>query len=88
LGSFKCSEIQICIADSDIKIFEDFIVFPLNDNIKLIDITCNSKELDDKAEEFYANRKEEIDQQFHLFVENRNITEVDVGRLNNLITKI
>jgi hypothetical protein len=88
LSSFECSEFKIRISDSDIKIFEDFIVFPLKDNINLIDITCNSQELDDKAEEFYANRKEEIDQQFLLFVENKNIAEVDVGRSNNLITKI
>jgi hypothetical protein len=81
LGSFKCSEIQICIANNKIRIFEDFIVFPITDHMNLIDITCNSQELDAKAEEFYANRKDEIDQQFLLFVENRNILEVDVRKL-------
>jgi hypothetical protein len=52
-----------------IKIFEDFIVFPLYDKIKLIDITCNSQEPDAKAKEFYASRKDKIDDKFLLFVE-------------------
>jgi hypothetical protein len=80
LGSFKCSEIKICITDSKIRIFEDFIVFPLNDNTKFIGITSNSQELDAKAKEFYADRKDDLDEQFRFFVENRNISEVVVGR--------
>jgi hypothetical protein len=82
LGSVKCSEIRIGIVDSNIRIFEDFIVFPIDDEMSFIDIICNFEELDDKAIEFYANRKEEIDQRFLLFVENRNILEVHVGKLN------
>jgi hypothetical protein len=64
-----------------VKILKDFIVFPLYDEIRLIDITCSSKQPNAKAKKFYVSRKDKIDDKFLLFVKNRNASEVDVSKL-------
>jgi hypothetical protein len=81
LDSFKCSEIGIYM-NNIIRISKDFIVFEFSNNMKFIDIACNSQELDTKAKEFYANRKFEINDR--LFVENKNIDEVDASKFKQI----
>jgi hypothetical protein len=67
--------------NNTIKILQDFILFPLLDKMKLIGITCCSQEPDAKAREFYASRKDKIDDKFFMFVKNKNACEVDVSKL-------
>jgi hypothetical protein len=80
LQAFKCHELHTHILIA-FKVSKDFILLTANDWLNFADIYPSQVEINQKELDFYNENKEKMDSILMFFVANRDITEVNICKL-------